>query len=227
MVTGLAQAPSHHVFADEAGSWCSFQLEASSTGVTLSALAEPMRLQHLSFAAGELSLLGVSSSFVLLAGVRSTGEPEVVLHLWDAQYSALLASQTAPLPSLLPCAGGLSVRIADATPSGAVLVLAPRAPAKGKKAVGTDGRASVLVVPLAVPAASTIAGALGRAAASAEWVAKGVAKAKPQDDGQDAVLAAMRKALDQNRPQAADDAFFAWQEAHQEAMVRRLAFFPC
>jgi hypothetical protein len=90
-----------------------------------------------------------------------------------------------------------------------------------------DTRSSVMMVPLALPASSTIAGALGKAAATATWLKvelSPVSSSKPKDiDGKEALINAMRKAMDRGDAEAAANAFSRWTHAHAKTTVSNLA----
>ncbi|KAI0677249.1 hypothetical protein C8Q78DRAFT_1088267 [Trametes maxima] len=204
------------------GAWHSFSLSTFSTStLTVSAAAEPIRLQALTFTSpgrvAEGSLCALTSSHVLLAGITSGSPVEIVLLLWDLRYGVLLAQQTLPIPSTLPRARktGAIVRLTTLpvpspnTAAGkaatiqlnAVLVLAP-SPERDSQADSSPARSTILVVPLSVPANSTIAAALGRANAGARWVsAKHVTGALPSQHprGAPEMSAAARKTLNEMR----------------------------
>ena len=85
-------------------------------------------------------------------------------------------------------------------------------------------RSTVLVVPINVPSTSTIANAMGRATAGEKWIAKtpvsppnGVTNGPTSAGGttrleasQESLLRKLHTSISQKRPQAADEAFFAW-----------------
>ena len=102
-----------------------------------------------------------------------------------------------------------------------VLMLSPRMPLVEIK---STYRSSVLVVPINVPSTSTIANAMGRAAAGEKWIAKtsaspangvsngtvGAGSTTRLESSQDSLLRKLHTSISQKRPQAADEAFFAW-----------------
>lgn len=165
----------------------------------------------------EISLLSLGSSFVLLAGITRTPARDIVILLWDLQYSVVLSSHTLPIPSALTQADkkGLSLELVGAGTTQAILVLTPsNNPLKGKSSDTTSSlRSTVLVVPFTTPLTSTIAGAMGRASGSAKWIFQDeslVSQPSELDDSQISLLQTMRTTVDQNRPEGASTAFFEW-----------------
>ncbi|KZT66048.1 hypothetical protein DAEQUDRAFT_813894 [Daedalea quercina L-15889] len=165
------------------GRWSFYRLTVSSSStLSVSPLCSPIHLASLSFLpsgarsashAHEISLLALTSSHVLLAGI-TVSQPEMVLLLWDTQYGVLLAEQRFPCPSHLHRGKERGVHMelvassSAAEPNQALLVLHP---ADAKSQDSEDPRAtSVLVVPLSVPKTSTIANALGRATIGQAWL---------------------------------------------------------
>ncbi|KAJ7601002.1 hypothetical protein C8J56DRAFT_911837 [Mycena floridula] len=203
-------------------SWHCYQLECRDTfAIEVNAVADPMRLGALSFVTlpsqrgGEVSLLSCGSSIVLLAAVTATPTRDIVLLLWDMQYSVLLASQVFALPSRSSDEKtGVSLELIPATQSHVLLIITP---ASGKRQTTASSlRSSILVIPIKSPSKSTIANAMGRASAGAPWLASELevsgSRSTPYDAGQIKLLADMRSAVQQNRPQAANESFFEWQK---------------
>jgi len=197
--------------------------------LTLVLIPSPLQLARLSFissttqqsasarATGAVSLLSLGSSFVLLAGI-TTHAPELVLLLWDLQYSVVLASHSLPIPPYLSYnKEGVNLSLAPASSSQALLVLTPQSP----KPQSTS-RSSVLVVPFTAPLKSTIANAIGRASSGIKWLvqSESVGERPIQELSIDRreVLKKMRTAIEQNWPEAADTAFFDWYERRKSAM---------
>ncbi|EMD40538.1 hypothetical protein CERSUDRAFT_111138 [Gelatoporia subvermispora B] len=207
------------------GTWYSLQLESrDGSSLSLSPRADSLRLQNLSFVSpssshpSEVALLPLTSSLVLLAGITAQGGPELVLLVWDLQYSVLIAQHTLAVPNALGRnkAVGLHIALANApspTARHALLLL-----------TGAS-RASVLAVPLTVPPRSTLAGALGRGSAGARWLtpASGPASAPAQvlELAQARTLKAVRSAMELRRAASADDAFF---EYARQASVTELGY---
>ncbi|KAJ7460953.1 hypothetical protein B0H11DRAFT_2315486 [Mycena galericulata] len=201
------------------GSWYSFQIDSKNDAVSIYSAAEPLRLKSLSFLGrsveplgGETCVLALNSSLVLLAAITSPTR-NIVLLLWDLQYSVLLASHILAIPSALSHLPKISMnlRLAAAASPQALLTLAPPADTETKSST----RCSILVVPLTVPVASTIGNAMGRSAAGAQWLVQpaaddtiGPARAK--------VLAAVQTAMSNNQPQAAEQAFFDWEKSERQ-----------
>ncbi|OSD04539.1 hypothetical protein PYCCODRAFT_1443810 [Trametes coccinea BRFM310] len=198
------------------GTWHALSLTTSpSSSLSISATAEPLRLQSLTFTsparAAEASLCALTSSHVLLAAISAGSPTEIALLLWDLRYGVLLAQQMIPVPSTLPRPKktGAILRL-SATPApspssragkaavaqlNGLLVLAP-APDRDAQADSAPARSTLLVVPLTVPANSTIAAAVGRATAGARWLSTKQAPGAPQGPrGAGEMSAAARKAL--------------------------------
>ncbi|KAF8191434.1 hypothetical protein K438DRAFT_1830503 [Mycena galopus ATCC 62051] len=206
------------------GSWNSFQLELSHDGISVHSTAQPLSLRSLTFIGktleasigGELALVALNTSLVLLAAITSSPSRNIVLLLWDLQYSVLLASHILAIPSTLSHLSKLSMslRLVAATSPQALLILSPLATDTQTKSTST--RSSILVVPLTVPKTSTIGNAMGRAPAGAQWLVQpnaddtlGPARAK--------VVAAVQAAIADNEPAAAERAFFDWERSERQS----------
>lgn len=117
--------------------------------------------------------------------------------------------------------GGIRIELVKCTNGQVILVLSPRIPLVDTK---PTYRSSVLAVPINVPPTSTIANAMGRATAGEKWIAKtsvsppnGVVNGTLTAGGpskleasQESLLRKLHTSISQKRPQAADEAFFAW-----------------
>ncbi|THH18195.1 hypothetical protein EW146_g2730 [Bondarzewia mesenterica] len=213
------------------GTWTSFQLQqAGPNSVQLKQVSSPLRLAHLSFVthppsermSDEISLLALNSSHVLLASISITSS-ELVLLLWDLQYSVLIASHTLPIPSTLSHSKeGVRIELVHASTTQALLALSPKLP----KSPSSTSRSSILAVPFVTPAISTIANAIGRADRGKKWLAKSPVQsaADLENAGLDAnrrnLLKTMRLAIEQKRQEAVDSAFFEWVEREKTALVK-------
>ncbi|KAF9461998.1 hypothetical protein BDZ94DRAFT_1262189 [Collybia nuda] len=215
------------------GSWHTFQLESrDGDSLILSPATETFRLTGLSFISNtksteDISLLSLGSSHVLLTAV-SKSPAEIVLLLWDLQYSVLLAYNTLPIPSSLTESNDATIKLTlvHTLNSQAILLLSPTSPDGGRKLQTSTSRSSVLVVPFTVPATSTIANAMGRASFGAKWIDQGTASSSKSlsppthDPVRSKVLATMTTAMQQNLPQAANVAFFEWEKRETVAAAR-------
>ena len=184
-------------------------------------LAGKLRLGDLSFLSSsnetEVSILSLTSSHVLLASFTGpTSGRKIALLLWDLQFSVLLASRTVPIPSNV---GGdkLALSLVDAMPSSNVLLVltpSPSHPERRKSSGNTSATSIVLVVPIVVPPSSSVANAMGKAFAGVAWLAKEHGSEGPvqHEPGRRKVLSEMRSAMEKNRPQNANDAFFTWEK---------------
>ncbi|KAJ6606417.1 hypothetical protein DFH09DRAFT_8080 [Mycena vulgaris] len=202
------------------GSWNFFQIESKADTVSVYSAAQPLRLKSLSFTGnsseaslgGEVSVVALNTSLVLLAAITSSPR-NIVLLVWDLQYSVLLASHILAIPSTLSHLLKLSMTLRPVTTTSpqALLVLSPpTAETQTKSAT----RSSILVVPLAVPAMSTIGNAMGRAQAGAPWLVQpsandtlGPARAK--------VLLEVQIGMTTDAPQDAEKAFFDWEKSER------------
>ncbi|KAJ7243378.1 hypothetical protein B0H12DRAFT_1236417 [Mycena haematopus] len=212
------------------GSWNSFQIESRNDGISLYSTAQVLRLKSPTFIGktigdsigGELSVLALNTSLVLLAAITSSPTRNIALLIWDLQYSVLLASHILTIPSTLSHLSKLSMnlRLVDATSPQALLILSPLAADTQAKSSST--RSSILVVPFTVPKTSTIGNAMGRASAGAQWLVQpdvddtlGPARAK--------VVAAVQSALARNEPAAAERAFFDWELSERQSGEEEVA----
>ncbi|KAF9644503.1 hypothetical protein BDM02DRAFT_3190540 [Thelephora ganbajun] len=232
-VTGITFSESGNIsLLSSFGLWKSYRLQKLPSGWDAASISTPLTLQSLTFTAPrpgglitsqELSLLPIHSSLVLLAAIPTSPPTDIVLLIWDLQYSVLLASHSFTMPSTLSrsAMGGIRIELVKCTESQVVLTLSPRMPLAEIK---STYRSSVLVIPINVPSTSTIANAMGRAAAGEKWIAK--TSASPVNGAangtisagsttrleasQDSLLRKLHASISQKRPQAADEAFFAW-----------------
>ncbi|KAJ7221708.1 hypothetical protein GGX14DRAFT_670888 [Mycena pura] len=203
------------------GSWVSFQIESKNDGIRVYSAAQPLRLKSLSFIetsaearlGSDISLIALNTSIVLLAGITSTRN--IVLLLWDLQYSVLLASHMLAIPSTLSNLPKLTMTLsltASASPQALLVLSPPAADAPNKSAE----RSSIFAVPLTVPKMSTISNAMGRAAAGTQWL-----DLPPADEalgsGPATVLASVRAAMANNDLEAAEKAFFTWEASERQA----------
>ncbi|KAJ7184344.1 hypothetical protein C8R46DRAFT_938212 [Mycena filopes] len=206
------------------GPWNSFQIESKPDGINVYPAAQPLQLapKLLTFLTkkaeatlgGEISLLALNTSLVLLAAVTSPTR-SIILLLWDLQYSVLLASHVLSIPSTLSHLSKLSITlrlVATSSPQALLILSPPASEAQVKSTAAT--RSSILVVPLTVPPMSTISNAMGRAAAGAQWLAQPKAT-DALDAARAQVLAAVQGALAENQPQTAETAFSDWEKAEQ------------
>lgn len=202
------------------GRWQTYHFRPDDDSVKIIPVAEAFSLIGLSFLSssnrkGAVSILALSSSHVLLAGVTDTSNPDIIILLWDLKYSVILASQTLPIPSTLTQSKDISLNLSlvAASASQALLVLSSAAPGKAQ---ASSQQSSVLVVPFVAPETSTIANAIGKAADSERWIKSSPASPAfgraSHDPGRSKILETMKAAIEQHRPQAANEAFFGWEK---------------
>lgn len=172
----------------------------------------------------EISILPLTASHVLLAGLASGPSPELWLLLWDLQYSIVLASHSMNLPTSLSRSKkqGLQIQLVGGKRDHdqVLLILSPHTHPAAVNGVAasasadSNARSSVFVVPLTTPRVSTIANAMGRAAATAKWIEQAEAATSTSisdvDESQNNLLDVVRSSLDQKRIDAANEAFFKW-----------------
>ncbi|KAI0082514.1 hypothetical protein K474DRAFT_527095 [Panus rudis PR-1116 ss-1] len=219
---------------EPSGVWHTLWLESrDQTTVSLFQAAEPVHLKSLTFnqtflhshstslsLSCEISILPVGASHVLLAGVASGHSSEIVLLLWDLQYSVVLASQTVSIPSTLyrTKKTGIEIQLVGGKDENdhVILVLSPL------PTVDPNARSSVLFVPLIVPPKSTIANAMGHASSTVRWLVQSPSLASVEnfEPRQTKLLNTIRTALDQKRVDSADDAFSSYV-AEQEKQARQ------
>jgi hypothetical protein len=100
-----------------------------------------------------------------------------------------------------------------------MIILSPKLPLADQN---LQRRSSVLVVPISVPSTSTIANAMGRMEEGTKWVSKNtsapsnVAALVVLDSSRRGLLGKMRAAINQNKPQAADELFFKWLKQEEK-----------
>ena len=236
----------NHVIAAD-GSWHSYQLSASiepePSSTTPAQLSPSLALAGLSFLPTpnssaqinrlSISIVALTSSHVLLAGISSLSQ-EIVVLLWDLQFSVLLASHTLPMPSTLLSSPlyiqlVLGPQILTKTrmqvTGQALLILSslPPSPVPGKgkrkekeKATAEYKSTTVLfVVPYAVPSFSTVSAALGLGGVSERWLRgsdEQGSPVKPTADEANRVklLSTIRSAVESGQGQAAAAAFMQW-----------------
>jgi gephyrin len=166
------------------------------------------------------SLLALTSSHTLLASPTPQGE--IALLLWDTQYSILLASHLLPIPSSLnsqpssldtallsPSAAGIKAGSQQAI----LIVSQSLSDADGK----TPRKSNIYVVPYSIPVKSTLANAIGRSNAGARWLENGDSTTtdvlvSPQEAARSKLISDIRTAVEQNRPEAANELFTKWEK---------------
>ncbi|KAF8632319.1 hypothetical protein AX15_001941 [Amanita polypyramis BW_CC] len=157
----------------------------------------------------------------------------------SSTVSITLASFPSSPPSILLSTTPKSTLIN----SQALLIISPPSPmptitksiVKSKPKSSTAATLStIFVVPYVIPRVSTIANAMGRARASSAWIS--LPENQQQNESGDGavhggldksrkeVLKAMSAAMDGKRPQAANEAFFKWEECRSQAANGRLVY---
>lgn len=236
----------NHVTAAD-GSWHSYQLSASiepePSFTTPAQLSPSLALAGLSFLPTpnssaqingfSVSIVALTSSHVLLAGISSLSQ-EIVVLLWDLQFSVLLASHTLPMPSTL-LSSPLYIQLVlgpqiltktrTQVTGQALLILSslPPSPVPGKgkrkekEKVAAEYKSTTVlfVVPYTVPSFSTVSAALGLGGVSERWLRgsdEQGSPVKPTADEANRVklLSTIRSAVEGGQGQAAAAAFMQW-----------------
>lgn len=225
--------------------WHSFQLHLHSTNISISPVGEPLHISSLSPIPCETSLIPLNTSHVLLAGLTNFSSPEtkreLIILLWDLQYSVLLASHTLPVPSSLSQCKEINLELVEASQSQTLLVISPSAsPSLHAKSPNSKAKvslsdspstttSSILVIPYTVPSTSTIANAMGRGGSASKWLVSPpssstkTSAATPQEKQKQKLLQTMRTAMEQNRPQVSNKAFSDWAAHPQNQDVRAVS----
>ena len=208
------------------GSWDSFLLQPSEDASNIMISTDAITLTSFSALSSgssekhshDISILSLGSSFVLLAGITKAPTHELVIHIWDLQYSVLLASHSMPMPSSLSPSEkrGLRLELISGSTTQAVLGITPAMSSKKGKGTDTSLRSTILIIPFSVPPTSTIANAMGCASNNSHWISQDTASAaifSELDDTQETLVGSMRTMVEQNRPEAASVTFFEWADA--------------
>ncbi|KAF8805835.1 hypothetical protein BYT27DRAFT_7191996 [Phlegmacium glaucopus] len=222
------------------GSWYSYQLSSSNEPEFFTSpptqLSPPLALAGLSFLPTPNSLapvnnrfsvstLALTSSHVLLAGISSLSQ-EIVLLLWDLQFSVLLASNTHHMPSSLSSfplhiqliLGPQTVTKTRTQVTGQALLIISSLPRKEEnEKAGTEYKSTtkIFVVPYTVPSTSTVSAALGLGGASENWLRgsdEQYSSVKPTaaETSRAKLLSTIRSAVEGGQGQAATAAFMKW-----------------
>lgn len=139
--------------------------------------------------------------------------PEIVLLLWDIQFSVLLAQHTLKIPSSLDRdASKLSIRLVQGSRSQALLILSPILPPSKSKTDVTKLRASILAIPFSVPPSSTIVSALGKASTGSRWLESSTSSVQSLHASHEDLLRKLQDAVEEEKPEEADSIFFGWVE---------------
>ncbi|KAF9036808.1 hypothetical protein BJ165DRAFT_609969 [Panaeolus papilionaceus] len=198
------------------GTWHTYKTPVGQE-TSLSPLTRPLHLAgfNLTGTKPSLTILSISSSHILLAGL-SADSSEIILQIWDLQFSVILASSSLSLPSALT----------SAPPQ---LQLVPGRPVLNSAQTQIDGQAILLisssketsskstsllyVTPYGVPASSTIAAAMGRGVQTKKWLRE---EKRSQDPAHSNLLSAVKTAVQGGRAQAASAAFSKWSQADEK-----------
>ncbi|CAK5279326.1 unnamed protein product [Mycena citricolor] len=187
-----------------------------------------MRLKSLSFVDtavkgsldGEISIIALNTSLVLLAAITTSPSRNVVLMLWDLQFSVLLSSQVLSIPSALSTLPKLYISLRPTQMSShAILVVSPPPSAE----VSKSARSTIYAIPLVVPKMSTISMAMGRASAGSQWTVQDNEDEEPTS-GKGKILQQVRESLSKNDIKAAEQAFFDWEAAQTKTQESTVEF---
>ncbi|KAF8709330.1 MoeA C-terminal region (domain IV), partial [Rhizoctonia solani] len=181
---------------------------ASSSKRTLLAtlLPNPLKLQGLitttkdtssSLPSALLSIHSLKDSIVIVAGISVSSPAKLVLLMWEAQYSILLAERVIALPSPLPPSQNVTISTQGSSQTQLVLAISSH----------------VLSASVTLPRTSNIANVLGAARSSSEWV---IPSTMLQDDTRTALVNRIKQEVQAGRTAQADAAFFRWVENEAE-----------
>ena len=217
------------------GLWHSYQLSASIEPENFSSppvqISPPLALAGLSFLLAPNSLtpihrfsvstLALTSSHVLLAGISLSHE--IILLLWDLQFSVLLASHSLSIPFTLSSSlyiqlilGPQTLTKTHAQVAGQALLILSSIPPSLPPGKDEEKSTSVLfVVPYTVPSTATISAALGLGGAGGKWLRGGddqCSSIEPTaaEMGRAKILTIIRSAVEGGQGQAAAAAFIKW-----------------
>ncbi|CAE6422526.1 unnamed protein product [Rhizoctonia solani] len=190
-----------------------FELSSSASASTrtfiASPLPNPLKLQGLvttidgvasSPLPSPLSIHALKSSIVVIAGVSTSSPSKLVLLIWDAQYSILLAERASFLPSPLPSSSNVAISTQGSSQTQLIIAISSH----------------ILSALITLPQASSIASVLGAANSSSEWL---VPSTTLQDDTRTALVDRIRQEVQAGRTAQADAAFFRWVENEAESSI--------
>ncbi|CUA77897.1 hypothetical protein RSOLAG22IIIB_06849 [Rhizoctonia solani] len=183
----------------------SSSISASTRTLLASPLPNPLKLQGLVTTANglpsPLSIHALKGSIVIITGISASSPSKLVLLIWDAQYSVLLAERTSILPSPLP-------------PSSTNITISTRGSSKTQLIITISTH--ILSASITLPQTSSIASVLGAADSSSEWL---VPSTTLQDDTRTALVNRIRQEVQAGRAAQADAAFFRWVENQAESSI--------
>ncbi|EUC56211.1 hypothetical protein RSOL_166110, partial [Rhizoctonia solani AG-3 Rhs1AP] len=190
-----------------------FELSSSASASTrtfiASPLPNPLKLQGLvtttdgvasSPLPSPLSIHALKSSIVVIAGVSTSSPSKLVLLIWDAQYSILLAERASFLPSPLPSSSNVAISTQGSSQTQLIIAISSH----------------ILSASITLPQTSSIASVLGAANSSSEWL---VPSTTLQDDTRTALVDRIRQEVQAGRTAQADAAFFRWVENEAESSI--------
>ncbi|KAG8688507.1 hypothetical protein FRC11_005316, partial [Ceratobasidium sp. 423] len=193
------------------GTCKTFDISSSVSNATRTLLAtllpNPLKFQGLvtitnstssGLPASPLSIHALKGSAILVAGISSSSPGKLVLLLWDAQYSILLAEHVSALPSPLPSSSNVTISTHGSSQVQLIIAISSH----------------ILSTSITLPRTSGIASVLGSANSSSEWL---VPSTTPQDDTRTALIDRIRKEVQAGRAAQADAAFFRWVENEAES----------
>ncbi|CAE6477065.1 unnamed protein product [Rhizoctonia solani] len=187
-----------------------FELSSSVSNATRTLFAthlpNPLKLQGLVTAtnstpsglpASPVSLHALKDSYILVVGISCSSPGKLILLLWDAQYSVLLAQRVSTLPSPLPPSSDITISTQGSSQAQLIVSISSH----------------LLSTSIILPRTSGIASVLGAASSSSEWL---VPPTTLQDDTRTALISRIRKEVQAGRAAQADSAFFRWVENEAE-----------
>jgi hypothetical protein len=198
---------------EKSGRWESLQLLQQGNAFALSPIGRPITLTALS--RHQSTTYALTSSHVLLASITSLQPPEIIILLWDVQYSVLLTERRHPLPSYLSGLplDNLQLKLSIASKSLALLVVRPYiTKAEIEKKTATGVKSLVLSVPYAVPESSSLKNALGKEPFTQKWITSSKGDKPPYHAAARDILKKLESTLKEGHIEKAEEAFFEWLE---------------
>ncbi|CAE6365977.1 unnamed protein product [Rhizoctonia solani] len=189
-----------------------FEISATSNSnrtLLATLLPNPLKLQGLitttnnassGLPLSPLSIHSLKASTVAITGISMSSPAKLVLLIWDAQYSILLAERAVALPSPLPPSQNVTISTQGSSQTHLVIAISSH----------------ILGTSITLPRTSSIASALGAARFLSEWI---IPSTTLQDDNRTELVNCIRQEVHTGRTAQADAAFFRWVENEAEWSV--------
>ncbi|CAE7208021.1 unnamed protein product [Rhizoctonia solani] len=181
-------------------------ISTSARTLLASPLPNPLKLQGLitttsgtssGLPSSPLGIRALKDSILMIAGVSTSSPGKLILLMWDAQYSILLAERACALPSPLP-PSNITISTQGSSQTQLIISTPPH----------------ILSASITLPRTSSIASVLGAANSTSEWL---VPSTTLQDDTRTALVDRIKQEVQAGRAAQADAAFFRWVENEAES----------